>query len=96
MSALPDNWDVPAWNAKAPVPCTKVMLIAWLAKHHGVALSDEAGMGIITRIVNTRYAPAECPATAGPFPATWDVWAFVVEQEKRIRGGQLPLLEAAS
>jgi hypothetical protein len=72
------------------------MLIAWLAKHHGVTLSDEASMTIITRIVNTRYAPAVCPATAGPFPATWDVWAHVVEQEKRLRGGQLPLLEVAS
>jgi hypothetical protein len=70
------------------------MLIAWLNRHHGVALSNEAGMGIITRIVDTRYAPAKCPATAGPFPATWDVWAFVVEQEKRLRGGQLSLLSA--
>lgn len=91
---IPPDWEVPAWNAPAPVGCTKVMLMRWLNKHHGVALSDEARMGQIVLIVNTRYAPAECPATAGPFPATWDIWHFVVEQEKRIRGGQLSLLGA--
>lgn len=96
MSALPPDWEIPAWNAPAPVPCTKAMLIAWLAKHHGVTLSDEASMRQITAIVNTRYAPGACPATAGPFPATWDVWERVVKQEKRLRGGQLPLLEVAS
>ncbi len=91
MSALSADSGIPAWNAKAPVPCTKLMLIAWLSRHHGIALSDEESMRQITAIVDTRYAPAACPATAGPFPATWDVWHFVVEQEKRIRGGQLPL-----
>jgi hypothetical protein len=93
MTALPDGWDIPAWNAKAPVPCTKVMLVRWLNKHHGIALSDEARMGQIVLIFETRYK-AKCPATAGPFPATWDLWAFVVEQEKRIRGGQMSLLSA--
>lgn len=92
---LPDNWPVPKWDAKAPQPCTKPMLCAWLAAHHEFDFTDPLpGMPTIVRAVEYRYRPAAVPNTGGgDVPATWDVWAFVVTQERRIRGGQRSLLE---
>lgn len=89
---LPLDWPVPAWHAKPPVPCTKAMLVRWLAKHHGVAFDEHTvRMPTLVRFAENRYYPEKCPHTVGDYPATWDVWAFVVENEKRIRGGQQSL-----
>lgn len=90
---IPANWEIPNWCDPAPVPCTKQMLVRWMNKHHDVALTDDIPMRDIAQMMNNRYAPAQCPITRGIAPATWDVWAFIVAQEKRIRGGQRSLLD---
>ena len=92
MSPLPDDWRIPRWNAAAPVPLTKPMLIAWLNRHHGFRIADDARMGEICDLLETAY-DARLPNTGGgAYPATWDCWAFTVRHERVIRGGQLRLL----
>jgi len=90
---MTDDWQVPAWNAKAPLPCTKEMLCRWLSAHHEFDFTA-AGlprMETILRALEYRYGPG-CPNTGGgDIPATWDMWNFTVTQEKRLRGGQRSL-----
>jgi hypothetical protein len=90
---LPDHWPVPAWNAKAPQPCTKAMLLAWLGEHHNLGIARHAPMETVVAVIERHYYPLKVPNTGGgDVPATWDCWAFVLAQEKRIRGGQRSLL----
>jgi hypothetical protein len=92
MSALPDGWEIPRWNDPAPVPCTKVMLIAWLNARHGHQIPDDARMGDLCEVLETAY-DARLPNTGGgAYPATRDCWAFTVKHEREIRGGQLRLI----
>jgi hypothetical protein len=70
MSALPDGWEIPRWNDPAPVPCTKVMLIAWLNARHGHQIPDDARMGDLCEVLETAY-DARLPNTGGgAYPAT--------------------------
>ncbi len=89
---FPPDWDIPPWNAKAPVPCTKPMLLAWLEKHHGLVIPRTAPMGEVVTAIEDTYGERVPLTGGGAWPATWDCWAFVVTQEKQLRGGQLRLV----
>jgi hypothetical protein len=53
-------------------------------------------MTVIVAAVEHRYG-GKVPSSRGePVPATWDVWKFVVDNEKRIRGGQRSLFEGGA
>ena len=89
---LPALWPIPAWNAKAPMHCTKAMLLAWLAAHHNLGIAAHAPMETVVAVIERHYYPLRIPNTGGgDIPATWDCWNFVVKEEKRIRGGQRSL-----
>jgi hypothetical protein len=89
---LPVGWHVPKWDAKAPMPCTKAMLLAWLAEHHNLGILPSAPMDTVVAVIERHYFPKKIPNTGGgDVPATWDCWAFVAKEEKRIRGGQRSL-----
>jgi hypothetical protein len=82
--------EIPAWDAKSPVPCTQEMLCAWLAKHHEFAFQPEGlpRMETIVAAVDHRYGGTVPSSRGEPVPAIWDVWKFVADHKKRIRGGQ--------
>ena len=92
MSALPSDWEIPRWNAPAPVPCTKAMLIAWLNAHHGFEIPGDPRMGDLVTLLENTYGERVPLTGGGAWPATWDCWAYVVKHEKEIRGGQLRLM----
>jgi hypothetical protein len=51
-------------------------------------------METVVAVIERHYYPLKVPNTGGgDVPATWDCWAFVLAQEKRIRGGQRSLLD---
>jgi ABC-type ATPase with predicted acetyltransferase domain len=81
---------IPAWNASPPFGAKKVDLVAWLVSGHGIAVYSDMTMAEITSVVEARYGlgvPHE-----GERAAVWEVWAFVVKEEKALRGGQRRLL----
>jgi hypothetical protein len=89
---LPAGWPVPRWDAPAPRGCTKAMLLSWLAERRNLGILPTAPMETVVAVIERHYYPKRIPNTAdGDIPATWDVWAFVAAEEKRIRGGQRSL-----
>jgi hypothetical protein len=92
MTALPDGWEIPRWNAPAPVPLTKAMLIAWMNRHHGYHVADDIRMGELSEMIENSYGERVPNTGGGAWPATWDCWAAVVKHEREIRGGQLRLI----
>jgi hypothetical protein len=81
---------IPAWNAPPPFGAKKPALVAWLVTRHDLHVGSDMPMREIVSIVEARYGlsvPHE-EATA----AIWEVWAFVVKEEKALRGGQLRLV----